>query len=478
MKFMKRTALAVCCAATLASAVGTAHAANWIMLQGTEAPSATPTAVVWGFLQPLYSYTDGTPLSAGTPFAGQKAVFNQIVPDLKSSSQFQVQRARVGVRGQNFPLNSNINYFFLAEFGNNGVNADVAGSARATDASVTFSYIPGVRVRTGLFKTPGSDEPLQAIHTFDYINFTNVSDQMLLERFFNRTGTTTAPGEVCRTSDGGTAATCANNPNGPVSAFRDIGVQLFDAFTFGNIELTYAAMLGNGNGINRGDNDASTEQYYYLAGEWVLGGAGPRREGLKFFAWSQDGTRQVITGGTGSQDGLGGGGAVAGTLRKFDRTRTGAGVTFRKSVYRAAAEYIKADGMIFEGTDGGAVAGTVNTGAIGPNAPGTSFASFNITPVGKADGYYLDIGFQVIPSKLELDLRYDKLNRRTDLASAERTFETTTVGLQWFFDPKTRVTFNYEFRKAEAPNLPSSNAANRILNSLDNRIGLQATAIF
>ena len=79
---------------------------------------------------------------------------------------------------------------------------------------------------------------------------------------------------------------------------------------------------------------------------------------------------------------------------------------------------------------------------------------------------------------LELDVRYDTLNRRTDVAANERKFTTTTVGAQYFFNKKTRVAVNYEFRDAEAPNLPASNAANQILNATDNRISVQMTLIF
>lgn len=451
-------AQACACAIALAGAASSAQAANWIMLQGTEAPSVAPTTQVWGFLQPQYSYTDGTPLTAGTPWGGQKAVFNTIAPDQDSSSQFHIQRARLGARGQNFPLNSKVNYFFLAEFGNNGITAGQNGSAMINDASVTFSYIPGARIRAGLFKTPGAEEGLQAIHVFDYINFTSVTDALLLERFFDRDG---AP--ACTVAAGGTADTCANRPNGPVAAFRDVGVQVFDAFTTGNWEHTYAAMVGNGNGINRGDNNDNKDYYAYFSTERVFAGEGPRREGLKFFVWHQTGKRDLITGGTGTQ-------ATGSTVQKFDRKRTGGGLTFRKAQYRATAEYVTADGMIFEGTDGGAVAGAAN------NA-GTAFATFNMTGAGEANGYYVDFGFLVTP-KIELDVRYDVLNRRTDNAAAERQYTTSTLGAQYFFDRKTRVTLNYELREAEAPNLPSTDVANRVLDAMDDRITLQVTSLF
>ena len=460
---LRKTVLASACTAVLVGLSPVTQAANWLMLQGTEEASAADAAKLWGFIQPQYSQTDGTKLPVGTPFAGSNAVFNTINPDQKSDSQFHIQRARLGVRGQNFPLDSKVSYFFLAEFGNNGITANGGGSARITDASVTLNHIPGARIRIGQFKTPGVEEGLQAIHVFDYINFSNVTDQLLLERFFNRDG---APD--CTVAAGGTAETCANRPNGPVGAFRDIGVQVFDAFDVGKWELSYAAMMGNGNGIARGDDNDSKDKYLYLSGEYVFGGKGPRREGLKFFAWQQDGKRTLITGGTGAQDGIGGG--TAGTAADYDRTRTGVGMTFRKSLYRATAEYIKADGMIFDGSDGGAVAGTRNTA-------GSAFATFNIAPVDKADGYYVDFGYLVLPN-LELDVRYDRLNRRTDVAANERQFTTTTLGAQYFFNKKTRATLNYEIRDAEAPNLPASNPANKVLDAIDNRISLQMTMIF
>ncbi|HEX9627071.1 MAG TPA: hypothetical protein VGA00_09055 [Acidiferrobacterales bacterium] len=461
LKDFRLHAVAAAMLCTLAAPA--AQAANWLMLQGTEKPSAAPTTNLWGFIQPQYSQTDGTPLAAG-PWSGQNAVFNTILPDQKTDAQFHIQRARIGVRGQNFPLNSKVNYFILAEFGNNGITAGGGGAARVTDASVTLNYIPGARVRAGLFKYPGAEEGLQAIHVFDYVNFTNVTDQLLLERFFDRDGAATNAGASggCPTA-GGTADLCANKPNGPVGAFRDVGVQLFDAFAFGNFELSYAAMLGNGNGINRGDNDGDKDRYYYLSGEWVFGGEGPRREGVKFFAWAQDGTRRLVTGGTDAQ--------ADGTAGKFDRTRAGAGLTFRKGILRAAAEYVKADGMIFDGTDGGAVPGALS------NA-GTHYATFNIAPVDKADGYYIDLGVQAIRDRLELDLRYDTLNRRTDTAAAERQFTTVTLGAQWFFDRKNRLTVNYEFRDAEAPNLAGTAVPNVILGGTDDRITVQITSIF
>lgn len=418
------------------------HAANWLALQGTEPAGSGERVNLWGFIQPEFMQTDGTTLRAG-PFAGRPAVFNQIAPDQDTDSTFNIRRARIGARGTGLPLDSRINYFLLLEAGNNGITANGGGSVRLTDASVTLNYIDGARIRIGQFKYPGSEEGLMAIHVFDYVNFTNVTDQLLLERFFD--------------NDGSVSNMDPNRPNGPVGAFRDIGIQVFDWFNTGAWEHSYALMVGNGNGITRSDDNSDKDIYLYWASELVFGGKGPKREGLKLYAWHQEGERTIATGPTQ-------------TRQNFDRERYGLGLTYRKGKYRLGAEYIRAEGMIFNGTDGGAVAGTLNNAA-------TAVASFNVLPDDEADGWYLDLGYKVLP-QLELGVRYDKLNRGTDTAVNEREFETLTVGAQYHFNNKTRAILNYEFRDAEAPGLPGNAVPNQILDSLDDRLSLQLIAIF
>lgn len=438
---MRITKLAVAMTLAVGLTAPTAHAANWLQLQGTEPAGSTDRFKLWGFIQPQYSYTGNEKLKAG-PWAGQKAVFNQIAPDRDSSNSFQIRRARLGVRGTNFPLDSRTNYFLLVEAGHNGIT-EFDSSVAMTDGSVTFSYIPYARVRVGQFKYPGSEEGLQAIHVFDYINFTNVTDQMLLERFLD--------GDGSNPND-------SNGPNGSVGAFRDIGIQVFDWFNAFGWEHSYAAMVGNGNGLNRTDNNNEKDVYLYWASEKVFGGKGPRREGWKLFGWLQDGERtlEFVNGVAGDQD--------------FDRERWGFGTTFRKGPYRAAAEYIDADGMIFNGSDGGAVPGSLN------NA-GTAVASLNIAPNGNSEGYYVHLGYAVTP-KIELDLRYDYLDRLSNDDNAEREFTTWTLGAQYFFNKKTRAVLNYEFRDLEAPELSSSAPPNKIGDSMDDRLSLQVLAIF
>lgn len=414
-----------------------ASASNWLMLQGTEPANSTPRAKVWGFVQPEYQSMSGTQLKAG-PYADQNMSPNLVKPDNKSDNAFNIRRARIGVRGQGFPLDPNVNYFLLTELGNNGITTKNKAT-QVTDASVTFNHIDGARIRVGQFKTPTAEEGLQAIHVFNYINFTTGTDQLLLERFTDGDGSDTQS---------------ANGTNGPVGAFRDIGVQVFDSFKNGDWEHSYAIMFGNGNGINRSDNDDNKDTYVYWSSELIYGGNGPRREGLKLFAWNHSGTRTLTAAGAG----------------EYDRDRNGFGLTYLNGKYRAAIEFVNAEGMIFNGSDGGAVPGSRN------NAD-TQTASLNIMTDGEADSFYIDLGYKILP-KLELDIRYDVLNRGTQSETAERTFDTFTLGAQYFFNKKSRMTVNYEIRSQEAPGFPDDATPNLIADSLDDRLSVQWLVIF
>ncbi|MDG6774217.1 porin [Thiomicrorhabdus sp. ZW0627] len=421
----KKTALLF----ALAGALGaqSAQAANWLMLQGTEKDHQGPRAKVWGFVQADYMQTDDTKLKAG-PYVGKSAAFNQLGPQLTSSQGFNIRRARIAVRGNNFPLDEKVNYFLMAEFGNNGITTGgKASQGQLTDASVTLNHIPGARIRAGLFKTPGAEEGLQGIGVFNYVNFTNVTDRLVLERFYDN---------------------AANNTgrNGPVSAFRDTGVQVFDSFRQGDWEHSYAVMLGNGNGLALQDNDKHQDLYLYASTEKIFGDSkGPRRHGMKFFAWMQDGKRTLDDVGT------------------VDRKRSGLGTTYWDGKYRLAAEYITADGMIYGGTKG---AGTPADGA-----------TFSVFPDEKATGYYVDLGYRVLPN-LELNARYDMLDAATETAALHRELQTTTLGAQYFFNKKTSLKVNYEIRNIDAPDLPAASPVHDILDSLDNRVSAQLTVVY
>lgn len=211
-------------------------------------------------------------------------------------------------------------------------------------------------------------------------------------------------------------------------------------------------MYANGNGLSM-DNDKNKDLYLYVSTEKKLGKAGPRGHGLKFYAWSQKGKRTLLD------------------VGEKDRNRAGIGTNFWNGKYRFAAEYINADGMIFAGTKG---AGTPADGAV-----------FNVHTDQKADGYYVDFGYRVLPN-LELNARYDLLNSATSKDSTsgtnkdkEREFATTTVVFQYFLNKKTTLTANYEIRSINAPNAPTSAPpVHDIVDSIDNRLSLQLRIVY
>ena len=445
----KKVALAATCTAMLGGVSGvvtTANAANWLMLQGTERADAAPRVKVWGFIQAQYQkdFSDKCTDATCGPAANGYIPPKLIGPNLNDQSSFNVNRARIGLRGQGMPLDGNVNYFLLAEFGNNGITAANNGSTNITDASITFNHIKGARVRMGLFKTPGFEEGLQAIYVFDYINFTTVGNQLMLERQPLATDGFAIPQPTPNAN--------MNAYSTPVGAFRDVGIQIFDTFKSGGAwEHSYAVMIGNGNGLNFGDNDDNKDTYVYWASEKVFGGKGGRREGLKMFAWNQSGTRTNILDRTQEQD----------------RTRSGVGVKYLKKPFRVTAEYLTGEGMIFQGQH--------RPGGVPVVGPGPANGVYNNE---EASGYYLDLGWYIPNSKWELDLRYDSYtrgeNHQTSAANDESRFNTVTVGMQYHFNKKTRLNMDYAMRDFESDTAP----VNANLEGVNERLALQITHIF
>lgn len=439
MSFKRKMLLGLCSAATIAVTSQTATAANWLMLQGTEKPGQAPRAKVWGFVQAQYQKDYSDECTAGCGPAGPGYVPPKLIgPNLDSQEAFNVNRARLGVRGTGFPLDSKVNYFLLAEFGNNGITHGSDGKI-LTDASITLNHIPGARIRAGLFKTPGFEEGLQAIHVFDYINFTTVGNQLMLERHPTE-GDVNQPATQTPNAD-------MNQYARSVGAFRDVGVQIFDTFGDEKFEFAYAVMYGNGNGLNYSDNDDNKDIYAYLSTEWVFGGKGPRREGLKLFAWHQDGKRTNINDRTQEQD----------------RTRSGLGIKYLQKPFRVTAEYLTGEGMIF----------------MGQHRPGNGAASAaGIFNNEEADGYYVDFGFYIPGTNWEIDARYDTYtrgeNHPTAGANDESTFDTITVGTQYHFNKKTRINIEYADRDFKS----DTTVVNNNLEGVAGRLAVQLTHIF
>lgn len=403
-----------------------AHAADWLMLQGTS-PANAPAVKLWGFIQPTYQQ-DFSDANAQGLYVPPKL----IGPNLDDQSAFNILRARIGVRGRLSPHSNDIDYFLLTELGNNGItNGGRYGSYSPwlTDASITLNYIKGARVRLGLFKTPGAEEALQGIQSFTYINFTNVTNQLLNERFPSIGESNIKP-----------QPTPNANMNGfskPVGAFRDTGVEVFDTFKSGNWEHSYAVMLGNGNGLGMSDNNGSKDYYLYWSSAYVFNKKvkGIFRPDMKFFAWYQGGKRTN----------------AYNVSQEQNRKRYGAGVTYRKRSFHATGEYMWGQGMIFQGAQ---------------NPQGI----FNNS---RSNGGYVEGGWDIPSTPWELDLRYDTYIRNKGLP-IEATFRSMTAGVQYHFTKLDRVTLNYAFNDF------SSHAAgiNKQLAGVNGRLSLQVTVVF
>lgn len=412
-----------------------AQASNWLQLQGNE-PAGAPALKVQGFVQPSYTYIDAGPISglqgASAAHNGKYSTLNLNWPELQQPHQFQVIRAGLGARGR---LSEEINYFLALDAGQNGVN--YYHKASLTDASLTFNHMRGARVRAGLFKLPTSEEALLAINvSYPYVYNSNAVLYMLVGLPVE------ASGAVSR--NGASAARLSSG----FSGFRDWGVQVYDWFERGQWEYSYAAMVSNGAAIDTpGDNDSRKDLTLRLQASYLLGGQGPNRQDVSTFVWRQSGSRQFGT-------------------EHYDMVREGLGIKYLQGAHRVTAEYLRASGMV-----------------VGGQTPPFVGQVFAVGVNEKAAGGYLEGGWRFQP-KWEANLRYDYLDFMTETAANEREFATTTLGLQYFFNPATRAIFNYERRnmKVTSPRAIAAGAARNnaltIADDLGDRISLQLTWSF
>lgn len=427
----------------------TADAANWVDLLGNE-PANAVAIKPWGFIQPAYTYIDAEPLSglggAAASANGKYQIQNQVGPAFENTDQFQLLRAQFGLRGR---LTDKINYFLLTEVGNNPTT--VQHPLMVIDASMSFSFIPGARIRAGLFKLPTGEEALVSNPAvYSYVYYSAMTGALVQENFYQDVTGVTAGCSVPAASLDCGKLVAGNN------AFRDWGIQVFDSFRYGKWELGYAAMISNGNEIESiRDNNNSKDFTARLQTSYVFKGAGPLREDANAFIWRQSGKRTY-----GASD--------------YDRIREGMGFRMTKNNIRISGEYVRAKGMIGSGPNPPVVPASGNL-----ELP----YNLNLAPQGKADGWYLEGGWRFHP-KWEVEARYDVFDRNHNDAAAERLFKTWTLGGQYFINKTTRMTLNYEWRDAEAPNpLAITNSIQRnnsgiVTNNLGDRVSLQLTWMF
>jgi len=447
----KKTMLAATCAVAMGGISNTVLAADWLTIQGTEKSGQSARARVWGFIQAQYQNDNSDPNGAGT-YVPPKL----IGPDLTSQSAFNINRARIGVRGTGMPLDSNVNYFFLVEFGNNAITNPGGAFAKITDASVTLNHLKEFgRVRVGLFKVPMAEEIYQGIALFNYVNFTDGTNQLLLERVPNKayTGNVAPQGLV--------SATSLNAYNSSVSAGRDTGIQLFNTIKVAPTwEVGYSIMVGNGNGLNVSDNDNNKDLNLYASVTKVYKGAGPRRQDWKSFIWYNKGDRFI----DGTND-------ATHNPVEYERKRYGLGTMYYKLPFRVTAEWFKAKGVIFQGPD------KPSFGLLPPSVGNPAHAANGLNPNAEASSWYIEGGYYFPKTKWELDLRYSVLTRMED-SIAEFEFKDLTVGVQYHFNKKTRLAFNLQNRDVEATQFASGAGPNGNLKGIDRRLSLQLTHIF
>jgi hypothetical protein len=396
--------------ATLAPSA--ARAADWPIVTGTEEGAPDTAIRPFGFLQVVGEGTFGSRVQglqapALQRFDGRYAAFNTL-PGSEATAGLSIRRARPSVRGSVPFTKKKVTYFFSTEFGKVGLTR--VDPAVIADASVTFSYIPGARIRVGQFKLPLMDEvvesnPLAA----EQINFTQTAVQLLAEsRVENGKYTSGTYG------------------------FRDLGVSVFDSFQFGKVALSYQVMGSQGR-MGSFEDDEGKDISGRVTSSWVFKGKpwDPHRQELSLFAWGLHGRR--------TQDGLSG-----------DRNRSGIGAHLELEPVRFRAELVHAQGMIIAGP-----------------TPPFEGEPIVVAPYGEALGAYGQARVKLFGHFL-IGLRYEELHRWTQVPSELRIFRTLTPGLEVQITPKIRLMVNYEKRWIEAPH--GSADAKRIVETVGDRL--------
>lgn len=403
------------------------NAANWLMIQGTEKKVGHRP---WGFAQVRYEHNEGDELVGND--GKNKTPFSYIRPDLEDQSDLQLARLRVGMRGV-LDEDNKINYFFLTELAPNGVNGPLGYSKDTylVDSSLTFKHLP-LYVRIGLFKYAGSEEGNMARFVSPFINFSNVGNQLMLERFVKTDG--------------------LSEPTQGVGAYRDMGVQVFQAFKLdekSNLTLSY--MIGNGTGLEFNSiNKDNYTNYFYASYENILGkGKGYHQESFKVYAWLQDGKRELL---------------VNGENESFQRDRYGLGFTYFLNKLRVEAEWMRGEGMILGGVK------DVNTD------PSSQTWQYIMKPgkENKGEGYYLLSTYEIFKS-FELLARYDRYNRLTNDSLAYRRLESITTGFSYRFKGYNRLDVNYAFNTIEAPK--NATADDLLDENVGNLLSVQLTIV-
>jgi hypothetical protein len=405
--------------ALLLSAPRVARAADWPIITATEEGVKDQPFRFFGFAQVvgeanvLGDRVFGLTAPKLRPYEGQWATFNTI-QDSDAQVGLSVRRLRPGVRGAVPGTSQKITYIATVELGRAGINRQT--SATVADAALTFSYVPGLRLRLGQFKLPLSEEVVEANPlASEFVNYSSVASQLLLESRVE-------------------AGKITSNAYG----FRDLGVAAFDSFMLSKkVSLSYMAMLSQGR-MGALDDDGSKDVSGRVTATWVFSGkrTDPHRQELSLYVFGLHGTRPFDN-------------------QRYNRNRAGAGVSFEREPFRFRAEVVSAKGMLvlgqqppFEGADV----------AVAPNGEALGFVTFGRVRVGE---------------HVLFKLRYDELHRQLESAPDTRVFRTLTPAIEVAVTPKMRLMLDYERRWILAPD--ASADAKRIVDTAGDRVMLQAS---
>lgn len=416
---------------------GSAQAENWFMRDGTE--DNTDKIYLLGLVQPTFQSDSSDPVHGLqgplSVYNGDNTTLTNIGPSYDSTQSFYLFRVRFGVRGT---VIENVNYEVIGEYGANALTTLPAENPNVelAEGSITFNHIPGMRLRAGIFKTPGPEESLR--YAIEYVNFTNATQFLVNTQPYKKV------------SDVATDTYIAT-PRSGVRAFRDSGVEAFDAFQSGNHEFSYAFMIGNGNTLNKTDDNDRLSSYGRVQYSYLIPGQAHEfqrsRQDLTVFTWRHNDQLTF--------DDV-----------DYDLTKSGVGLTMIKDIWQLNIEYMKAEGMLF-------------LSPLFKNQPGgTLYASKD----NEATGWYVDLGAFVTRNWL-LGIRYDRLLQEPVDDAYTRELATTTFAAQYYFTKQVRIAFNYEVRDYDYGKqqlLSAQDASNITLieNSVDNRIAAQLTVKF
>lgn len=397
--------------------VATAAAADWPMLQGTEAPGAEirPFGFVQVVGEGIVGGRDARGLSpALSAFDGERPVFDHVGGG-DATWGFSLRRARAGLRGPIPGTKERVAFLFALEFGDNGLTR--VDPVVVSDASVTGTVGPALHVRAGQFKLPLGEEALEMNPiAAEFVNVSTATGQLLAE-----------------------SPIAAGAYTGGTSGFRDVGAEAFGSAPIGPGELSYALMVSNGRmgTLDVDDPKDVTGRVTFTPLVWGDRGATARDE-LGAWVFHQQGTRTL--------DGV-----------VVDRIRQGFGVKLERSGWFARAEVLHGAGML----------------ELGPNPP---FAGqpIAVSATGRALGGYALVHREW--AHVGGGVRYDELRRSIESDPDLRVFRTVTADLQLAASPKARLMLDYEWRWMAAPH--GSPDAVALADTLGDRVSLQVTGVF